>query len=218
MIDGSCPRFEPAPQRLYAPPPRRRYAAARLRARGRVVLVVGAAAVLAAGYASLGLWRSAHAGDAPQAADAASAQAHDTLLLQWRMDHLRRKRVGKASFYADRFSGRIMADGTPMRPRGNNAASRTLPLGTTAMVTNLSTGKTAIVTIRDRGPYVDGRIVDLSPATAQKIGITAHQGIAKVEVAPLEVPMPDGTIKPGLSDAEAQSEDRRVARLARLKP
>jgi len=77
-----------------------------------------------------------------------------------------------------------------------------LPLGTTAMVTNLETGKTAIVTIRDRGPYVDGRIVDLSPATAQKIGLDKKQGVAKVEVAPIEVPQTDGTIKPGVPDAK----------------
>ena len=110
-----------------------------------------------------------------------------------------------------------MADGTPMRLRGNNAASKTLPLGTTAMVTNLETGKRAIVTIRDRGPYVKGRIVDLSPATAQKIGITPKQGIAKVQVKPLEVPLADGTLKPGESGTEktAARQDARTARLNR---
>jgi rare lipoprotein A len=45
-----------------------------------------------------------------------------------------------------------------------------------------------VVTIEDRGPYVDGRIVDLSPATAQKIGLEKKQGLAPVEVVPLEVP------------------------------
>src|ERR1044072_1082654 len=83
-----------------------------------------------------------------------------------------KKRVGKASFYAKEFAGKPMADGAPMDPHGNNAASKTLPLGTTAKVTNLETGQSAVVTIRDRGPYVQGRIVDLSPATAQSIGIT----------------------------------------------
>lgn len=101
------------------------------------------------------------------------------------LDRLGRAKVGIASFYADRFSGRPMADGTPMQPHSNNAASKTLPLGTTAVVTNLKTGKRAIIVIRDRGPYVGGRIVDLSPATAREIGITRRQGVAKVEVAPL---------------------------------
>jgi rare lipoprotein A len=97
-----------------------------------------------------------------------------------------------------------MADGVPMDPEGDNAASRTLPLGTTAKVTNVETGKTAIVTIEDRGPYVDGRLVDLSPATAAKIGITPRQGIAKVVVAPIAVPLPDGKVKIGAAASEPE--------------
>ena len=106
------------------------------------------------------------------------------------------KQVGKASFYADRFTGRKMADGTRMDPRDDNAASKTLPLGTTARVTNLETGRSAVITIQDRGPYVKGRIVDLSPATAREIGISREVGVAQVEVTPLSIPQPDGT-KPG---------------------
>jgi rare lipoprotein A len=87
-----------------------------------------------------------------------------------------------------------MADGTPMRPLSDNAASLTLPLGTTARVTNLATGLSAVVTIRDRGPYVNGRIIDLSPATARKIGLQRKQGLAQVQVAPLTVPLLDGTV------------------------
>jgi rare lipoprotein A len=90
-----------------------------------------------------------------------------------------------------------MADGARMNPRGNNAASRTLPLGTVAKVTDLVTGKSAVVKIEDRGPYIKGRIVDLSPSTARKIGITPHIGVAKVVVAPIAVPLPDGRIKLG---------------------
>ena len=70
-----------------------------------------------------------------------------------------------------------------MDPHGDNAASNTLPLGTTAKVTNIETGQSAIVTIQDRGPYVTDRIVDLSPTTAEKIGITQDNGVAKVQVA-----------------------------------
>jgi rare lipoprotein A len=95
------------------------------------------------------------------------------------------------------FAGRKMADGTRMRPASDNAASRTLPLGTTAKVTNLETGKTAVVTIHDRGPYVDGRIVDLSPATARDIGLDRRTGVTRVEVAPIVIPMPNGAIKLG---------------------
>jgi len=109
------------------------------------------------------------------------------------------KRVGKASFYAKKFAGQKMADGAPMRPQGNNAASKTLPLGTTAKVTNVATGASAVVKIEDRGPYVKDRIVDLSPSTAQKIGIDPKDGVAKVSVEPIAVPLPDGGIKPGVA-------------------
>ena len=113
------------------------------------------------------------------------------------LDRTGRMRLGKASIYAPMFAGRKMADGTRMRPASNNAASRTLPLGTTAKVTNLATGKTAVVTIHDRGPYVAGRIVDLSPATARDIGLDRRTGVTQVEVAPIVIPMPNGNVKLG---------------------
>jgi len=113
------------------------------------------------------------------------------------LDRSGHQRVGKASFYARRFAGRKMANGKPMNPQRDIAASKTLPLGTTAKVTNLETGRSAVVTIEDRGPYVHGRIVDLSPSTAEKIGLTPQSGVAKVAVAPIAVPLPDGSVKPG---------------------
>ena len=113
------------------------------------------------------------------------------------VDRSGKKRVGKASFYADRFGGRKMADGKIFRLHDSNAASRTLPLGTTAKVTNLETGQSAVVTIQDRGPYVDGRIVDLSPGTAQAIGLSKRKGVTKVEVTPITVPLPNGGVKLG---------------------
>jgi rare lipoprotein A len=136
-------------------------------------------------------------GAAPQQLKATAAPPPDTSA---------RKRVGKASFYAKQFSGKPMADGVPMDPEGDNAASRTLPLGTTAKVTNVETGKTAIVTIEDRGPYVDGRLVDLSRATAAKIGLTPRKGIAKVVVAPIAVPLPDGKVKIGAAASEPEDQ------------
>src|SRR3569833_1185191 len=121
-----------------------------------------------------------------------------------------RKRVGKASFYARQFFGKTMANGAPMDPKGDNAASRTLPLGTTAKVTNVETGKTAVVTIEDRGPYVDGRLVDLSPGTAAKIGLTPRKGVTKVVVAPIAVPLPDGHVKTGAAAHEPRDEPDKV--------
>ena len=112
------------------------------------------------------------------AAPAWAAGAHDHLKPQ----------VGKASIYAKKFAGRKMANGARMNPGDSNAASKTLPLGTRARVTNLENGKTAMVTIEDRGPYVPGRIVDLSPHSASEIGLTEKQGVARVEVVPIELP------------------------------
>jgi rare lipoprotein A len=96
--------------------------------------------------------------------------------------------VGKASIYAKKFAHRKMADGQPMNPDKDNAAHKTLPLGTRALVRNLETGKSAVVTIQDRGPFVRGRIVDLSPATAEKIGLEKKDGLAVVELTPLDGP------------------------------
>ena len=135
---------------------------------------------------------------------------HEPVVANPPLDRSGHKRRGKASFYARKFAGRKMADGTIMEPQGDNAASKTLPLGTTARVTNLENGRSAVVTIRDRGPYIQGRIVDLSPSTAKEIGIEHKKGVAKVEVAPIVVPLPDGHVKLGA----AVTDSEQVARLA----
>lgn len=106
-----------------------------------------------------------------------------------RLDRSGHRRTGMASYYAQRFAGRRMADGTPMRPESNNAASTTLPLGTVARVTHLGNGRSALVTIRDRGPFAKGRIIDLSPRTASHLGMI-EAGVARVEVTPLILPRP----------------------------
>jgi peptidoglycan lytic transglycosylase len=168
---------------------------------------VGAAILAALGVVSLGFASEPVVPDALKPNTTGQQQdwsqpERDTSKLP--LDRSGAKRFGKASFYANFFAGKIMADGNRMDPQTNNAASRTLPLGTTAKVTNLQTGKSAVVTIQDRGPYVDGRIVDLSPATAQEIGITKREGIAKVAVTPIAVPMPDGRIKLGAAANDPQ--------------
>lgn len=140
---------------------------------------------------------SASAHEVPSGATPAAKHAGKSGL-----DHSGKARRGKASFYAKKFHGKKMADGTRLNPQSNAAASKTLPLGTTAKVTNLENGKSDVVEIRDRGPYVDGRIVDLTPKTAEKLGIK-EQGVAPVEVKPLEVPQPDGSVKLGAAASEA---------------
>lgn len=112
------------------------------------------------------------------------------------VDRSGKTRKGKASYYGRNFYKKKMADGTQMNPQSNVAASKTLPLGTKAKVTNLENGNSDVVEIRDRGPYVKDRIVDVSPKTADKLGLK-KDGTAPVEVKPIDVPQADGTVKPG---------------------
>ena len=91
---------------------------------------------------------------------------------------------GKASIYASSFHGKKMANGETYHSGSSAAASRTLPLGSKAKITNLETGKSAEVTIKDRGNLPQGRIVDVSPKTADQIGLTQKKGVAPVRVDP----------------------------------
>jgi rare lipoprotein A len=159
-----------------------------------------AAAALAAAAATLAL---------PSAALAASDAEAIAVQKATPPDHSGKKRVGKASYYHSMFNGRKMAGGRPFDPNGANAASKTLPLGTIARVTNLKNGKSAVVAIEDRGPYVADRIVDLSPKTAQELGIK-HEGVAMVEVTPISVPLPDGRVL--LGDAGRDAGEQLTAR------
>jgi rare lipoprotein A len=122
------------------------------------------------------------------------------------IDHSGRKQKGRASFYAKQFTNRKMANGQKFNPRANVAASKTLPLGTTAKVTNLDNGKSALVKVEDRGPYVDGRVVDLAPKVAEELEMT-KRGIAPVVVAPVAVPLPNGDVKLGAGAADASDQE-----------
>ncbi|SAK80906.1 RlpA-like lipoprotein [Caballeronia temeraria] len=109
------------------------------------------------------------------------------------LDRSGKPRKGEASYYGRKFYKKKMADGTHMNPQSNAAASKTLPLGTKAQVTNLDNGKSEVVEIKDRGPYVKDRIVDVSPKTADKLGIR-KEGTAPVEVKPIEIPQSDANV------------------------
>jgi rare lipoprotein A len=126
------------------------------------------------------------------------------------IDYSGRKERGRASFYAPKFAGRKMANEQRMNPNQNVAASKALPLGTTAKVTNLETGKTATVTIQDRGPLRGDRIVDVSLKAAEQLGLK-KRGVAPVEVSPIAVPQKDGSVKLGAGAAKASPEEVRRA-------
>lgn len=94
---------------------------------------------------------------------------------------LAQTQTGKASFYAKRATGSRTANGERLHHDSMTCAHRTLPFGTFLRVTNLSNGQNVVVRVNDRGPFVRGRIIDLSWGAAKEIGMIA-QGIAQVTV------------------------------------
>jgi rare lipoprotein A len=95
--------------------------------------------------------------------------------------HPEYEEVGVASWYGPGFHGRYTANGDKYDQHSLTAAHRTLPLPSVVEVTNLENGRTAIVTVNDRGPFSKKRIIDLSKAAADKLGIIAS-GTARVRV------------------------------------
>ncbi|MBN8534210.1 MAG: septal ring lytic transglycosylase RlpA family protein [Rhizobiales bacterium] len=92
--------------------------------------------------------------------------------------------IGHASYYGRELAGRKTASGEVFRPEGMTAAHRSLPLGTRVKVTNLSNGKAVVLRINDRGPFVRGRMIDVSQGAARVLGFAAA-GTARVKIEPL---------------------------------
>ena len=91
---------------------------------------------------------------------------------------------GTASYYANKFEGRLTANGEVFSQQKMTAACNVLPLGTWIKVTNLYNGRSVIVKVNDRLHYKNKRLVDLSKIAARKIGYTGG-GLTKVKVEPL---------------------------------
>ncbi len=91
---------------------------------------------------------------------------------------------GMASWYGGNFHGRKTANGETYNMNALTAAHKTLPFGTRVRVTNTRNGDSVVVRINDRGPFVGGRVIDLSRAAAGQIGVTAS-GVAPVKLAVL---------------------------------
>jgi rare lipoprotein A len=89
--------------------------------------------------------------------------------------------TGKASYYADKFKGRPTSSGEIFRQHKRTAAHKTLPFGTKVKVTNLENGRTVRVRINDRGPFVAGRIIDLTKRAARKLKMV-DAGVSNVEI------------------------------------
>jgi rare lipoprotein A len=91
------------------------------------------------------------------------------------------RETGYASFYSDRFDGSKTSNGEVFRQNKATAAHKKLPFGTMVKVTNLSNDKSVIVRINDRGPFISGRIIDLSRSAASQIDMI-NAGIVKVRI------------------------------------
>lgn len=89
--------------------------------------------------------------------------------------------TGTVSYYGGSFIGRKTASGEVFTAKGMTAAHKTLPFGTRLKLTNLKNGRSVQVVINDRGPYVKGRLLDLSAAAAHRLGFV-EDGLAQVKI------------------------------------
>ncbi|MFA0508544.1 MULTISPECIES: septal ring lytic transglycosylase RlpA family protein [unclassified Vibrio] len=89
--------------------------------------------------------------------------------------------VGVASWYGDKFHGKLTASGETYNKNAYTAAHKTLPFGTIVRVTNTANNKSVDVKINDRGPYVKGRVIDLSHKAFSQIG-DVKKGVVKVKI------------------------------------
>jgi rare lipoprotein A len=97
--------------------------------------------------------------------------------------------TGLASWYGAPYHNRRGSNGEVYNMHAMTAASRTLPLGTIVRVTNVKTGNTALVRITDRGPFVEGRVLDLSYAAARKLDVW-QPGVARIKLEVMKTPAP----------------------------
>ena len=88
--------------------------------------------------------------------------------------------TGMASWYGKELRGNPTASGEPFRPARRTCAHRSLPFGTVLKVTNPTTGQSVRVVVNDRGPFVGGRVLDLSKGAARRIGLI-DQGVGEVQ-------------------------------------
>lgn len=95
-----------------------------------------------------------------------------------------RAETGEASWMGASLRGQRTASGVAFDPRALTAAHRTLPFGTQARITCLTSGRSVVVTITDRGPWVGGRVIDVSEAAAEALGFR-RRGVTQVRVTPL---------------------------------
>lgn len=95
--------------------------------------------------------------------------------------------AGIASYYSDALDGNTTASGQPYDRNALTAAHRTLPFGTQVRVTNLENGASVVLRVNDRGPFVEGRVIDVSRRAAEALDFV-RQGLVRVEVRVIDGP------------------------------
>lgn len=120
-------------------------------------------------------------------------------------------KTGMASYYANKFEGRKTASGEIYKHSKRTAAHRSLPFGTKLKVTNIENGKSVIVRVNDRGPFVKGRIIDLSKSAASEIDLIKI-GVAKVRVEQVS-DMTNNGIKEKKSSNVVKQNDRKYYKI-----
>ncbi|HEY9724903.1 MAG TPA: septal ring lytic transglycosylase RlpA family protein [Chroococcales cyanobacterium] len=123
-------------------------------------------------------------GNAPPLKEVAG-QPQERKIAQLSLGPIRLQMTGVASWYGPGFHGRRSANGEVYNQNSMTAAHRSLPFGTNVQVTNLNNGRSVIVRITDRGPFVRGRVIDLSAAAARVLGVM-QSGVAPVQLNVLD--------------------------------
>ena len=117
-----------------------------------------------------------------------------------------KRESGYASWYGPGFMHRRTANGEWFDPKEMAAAHRTLPFGTRVRVTNLDNGRRIVVRINDRGPYKKGRVIDVTPAVAKRLGFK-HDGLTRVRIDVVKRPKNE----PRLADRDSRAKSKRSA-------
>jgi rare lipoprotein A len=107
------------------------------------------------------------------------------LTFGWSVALAQTVQTGMVSFYGDHFRGKRTASGERFDPEALTMAHRTFAFGTKVKITHLRSKRSVIVRVNDRGPFVRGRIADVSKATARQLGFL-RRGVAKVRLEKLE--------------------------------
>jgi rare lipoprotein A (peptidoglycan hydrolase) len=154
----------------------------------RAIASLGCAMIFAIGCAHIASVPSPLAGS-----EHASTGTHRSNKSIRENERLGSTRIVTASWYGPGYVAKTTASGERFDPNRLTVASKTLPLGSVVRVTNLQNGRSVKVKVNDRGPHIRSRSLDLSPAAAQRIGLS-DRGVARVKVTPVSKPLSESDL------------------------